>query len=74
MLLKDRQTGHLVEVLNLQELINPELSEFTGRFNVGEELPDPQPFAKTRLVFCSGEALPRCWTDSHYRDAEVAHH
>ena len=28
-------------------------------------------FNKADLVFLSGEELPRCWTDPHYRDSEL---
>jgi hypothetical protein len=42
-----------------------------GRYHAGEELQDPESFAKAELVFCSDEPLPRCWTDVHYRDHET---
>ena len=74
MLLKDQATGHLVEVLNLTDLFNPEIAAFEGRYNVGEELPEPELFQKKNLVFCSGEKLPKCWIDPHYRDQEIHHH
>jgi hypothetical protein len=32
---------------------------------------DPEKFKKTDLCFLSGEALPRCWVDAHYRDEEM---
>lgn len=71
MLVKEQATGHLVEVLDLEALIDPTTSEFNGRYNIGEEMPDPQTFPKSNIVFCSGEKLPKCWVDVHYRDAEL---
>lgn len=71
MFLKETRRNHLVEILDLEELIDPYRSGVTGRLNVGEELPEPETFTKADLVFPSGESLPRCWTDSHYRDKEL---
>jgi len=59
--------GCLVEVLDLRQLFDPFASEVTARLHGGEELQDPQPFAKAELCFPSGEPLPRCWQDSRYR-------
>ena len=47
-------------------------SDLVGRYQEGEEQQDAQKFSKDDLIFLSGEALPRCWTDPHYRDAELA--
>ena len=47
------------------------LTEVIGRSQHGEEEQDPEPFAKDALMFLSGEPLPRCWTDPHYRDEEI---
>jgi hypothetical protein len=71
MFLKEKARGHLVEVLDLEELFDPVRTDFTGRLNYGEDLPDPQMFRKSEVSFPSGEALPRCWVDVHYRDAEL---
>ena len=68
MFLKDQASGDLVEVLNVTELFNPGKAEIFGRFHAGEEMPDPTGFAKSQLIFPSGEALPRCWVDSHYKE------
>jgi hypothetical protein len=72
MYLKQKSSGHLVEVLSLNDLFNPYHAELVGRFHYGEELQDPEKFPKTELTFPSGEALPRCWLDSHYRDTELS--
>jgi len=71
MLLKTRSNEHMIEVMNLLELMNLNASEVLGRSQEGEEQQDPQTFDKHDLVFLSGEELPRCWTDPHYRDSEI---
>lgn len=68
MFLKNKQNGDVVEVLALDNLFDPNRKAVTGRYHAGEELQDPEPFAKADLVFPSGEALPRCWLDPHYRE------
>lgn len=73
MFLKESKNGHLVEVLELKELFDPFAGDFTGRLNYGEDLPEPEKFAKAQVAFQSGEALPKCWTDPHYRDEEMHH-
>jgi hypothetical protein len=73
MLLKDRSNGHMVEILNLMDLMNLNREEVLGRYQEGEEQQDMESFKKANLVFLSGEELPRCWTDPHYRDAELTH-
>ena len=71
MLLKQKTSEHMVEVANLLDLMNLNHAEVVGRFQEGEEQQDPVTFNKTELVFLSGEDLPRCWTDPHYRDNEL---
>lgn len=72
MLLTERKTGHMVEVLSWIDLINLNRDEVVGRYQEGEEVQDPMRFKKKDLIFLSGEELPRCWTDPHYRDDELA--
>lgn len=72
MFLKEKTTGHLVEVLSLKDLFDPYNDKLVGRYHYGEEVQDPDKFAKRDLLFQSGEKLPACWTDPHYRDAEIA--
>lgn len=71
MFLKERHRGELVEVMSTDELINPLIDELEGRYNHGEEAQDPERFKKIDLNFLSGESLPQCWLDSHYRDDEI---
>ncbi|SMF93672.1 hypothetical protein SAMN02949497_0959 [Methylomagnum ishizawai] len=71
MYLKQKKDGHLVEVLGLNDLVNPIHTQVIGRLHYGEEMQEPDKFPKTELIFPSGEALPRCWMDVHYRDQEL---
>ncbi|MFN5118986.1 MAG: acetyltransferase [Cyanobacteriota bacterium] len=57
----------LVEILDLRELFDPFAAQVAGRLHGGEEMQDPQAYAKTDLLFPSGEGLPRCWRDPHYQ-------
>jgi hypothetical protein len=68
MYLKHTATGDMVEVLDLRSLIDPNRTRLAGRFHAGEEMQDPANFDKAELIFPSGEALPRCWMDPHYRE------
>lgn len=71
MFLKQKKEGHLVEVLSLKDLFSPTHKHIVGRLHVGEEMQDAENYDKDNLTFPSGEALPRCWMDIHYRDAEL---
>ncbi len=73
MFLKERKTNDLVEVLNLAALFDPFCNDFKGRLNAGEDLPEPTQFMKADVVFPSGEDLPTCWMNPHYRDTGVHH-
>lgn len=74
MFLKQQKTERLVEVLSLRDLFNPMRPTIVGRYHAGEEVQEAESFAKGELIFLSGESLPRCWTDVHYRDQEVHPH
>ena len=71
MFLKDMSNGHLVEVLNVADLFNPFSTEVDGRYHYGEEAQEPEKFSKEILIFLSGENLPKCWVDPHYRDDQI---
>lgn len=71
MLLKEKASGDLLEVVELSDLFNLNHPEIIGRYQCGEEEQDPEKFKKANLEFLSGEELPRCWTDPHYRDEEL---
>lgn len=68
MFLKHQPTGDLIEVLDVPAMYDPFKSELAGRYHAGEELQEAEIFRKLDLIFPSGEALPKCWLDPHYRD------
>lgn len=71
MFLKDKNSEDLVEVLSLNDLFDPFCKNLVGRYQHGEERQDPENFAKSDLAFPSGEGLPKCWLDAHYRESEM---
>lgn len=58
MFLKTKHGGSLVEVLAMDQLVNSFEMSLQGRLHAGEELQDPEPFAKERIkndpVFAEG--------------------
>ena len=66
MFLKHKVSGDLVDVLDPVQLHDPSSAVMRGRFQAGEDQPEPEVFNKTDLMFPSGEELPKCWLDSHY--------
>lgn len=70
MLLQDKQTGSLFEIVDVKTLIDPTVAEVPAQDQRGQEEQEPQAIAKEQLIFPSGESLPRCWVDADYR----AHH
>ena len=71
MFLKNLENDHLVEILNISDLFNPFKADVEGRYHWGEEVQEPDKFRKIDLIFPSGEKLPQCWLNSHYRDEEL---
>lgn len=71
MYLKQKDEHHLIEVLSVKDLVDPLHPTVAGRSHYGEEIQEPENFPKSDLVFPSGEDLPRCWVDVHYRDKEI---
>jgi hypothetical protein len=63
----DDDSKSLVEVLDLPQLFDPFEAKVQGRLHAGEELQDPQPWAKAELHSPSGEALPSCWLQAPQR-------
>lgn len=68
MFLQHVPTQSLIEVLNLEALWNPFLSEVLGQSHSGEEMQEVETYSKTELSFPSGEPLPQSWMNPHYRD------
>jgi len=69
MLLQLKDTGSLVEVIKIEELIDPNIDVIHGKDQEGQEEQDPEPIKKENLVFPSGESIPRCWVDANYQKA-----
>ena len=67
MFLKDMKNGDLVDVLDVNALMDPSVDDISVRYQSGEEVGDPMATSKERLVFPSGEVLPECWRNMHYR-------
>ena len=68
MFLRYLPTNDLIEVLDLPDVINPFMQTVHGKLQSGEDTTDIDDFNKSQLTFPSGETLPLCWTDAHYRD------
>jgi hypothetical protein len=66
MFLKNKQTGDLIEILNVEELFNPNKDSVSGQNQAGQEEQEKASFEKKELIFPSGECLPRCWMDENY--------
>lgn len=71
MFLQQKTNHEMLEVLSLSELFDPFNKTLVGRYQHGEEVQDPEQFQKTSLQFLSGEQLPECWLNAHYRDNEL---
>lgn len=67
MFLRNVGNGDLAQVLKQGELTDPNATSVTVRYHAGEEVGDPVSVEKSELAFPSGEALPKCWLDPHYR-------
>ena len=72
MYLKHVPTDDLVEVIDLQDVINPYSPTIRARSHAGEVVHRPENFLKTELAFPSGEALPKCWIDVHFFEHAAA--
>jgi len=72
MLLKLNSNGKLVDIIDIQALMNPFHHEVSGQVQWGEDLSDPENYSKSELRFLSGEHLPTCWVNSHYREYETS--
>lgn len=68
MFMRDLTTNGLIEVLDMKSVFDPFSTTVHGRTQIGEDTMDEVDVEKAKLVFPSGETLPRCWIDSHYRD------
>jgi len=67
MLLKDKQSGELVKILDADILVDPFKNTVSARLQAGQEEQEPEEYSKDSLVFPSDEDLPLCWKDPNYR-------
>ncbi|HSH27741.1 MAG TPA: acetyltransferase [Wenzhouxiangella sp.] len=68
MFLKRKDNDDMIEIIDVDTLADPSLPSVMGRSHAGEEMQDEESFEKEDLVFPSGEPLPRCWIDLHWRE------
>jgi len=68
MFLKRRDNDDMIEILDAEALADPAQPSVVGRQHAGEEMQEEESFEKEDLAFPSGEDLPRCWMDLHWRD------
>jgi len=61
MYLKHIPTGELVEILDLQDVINPHALMVRARKDINDHLQRTKDFVKAELAFPSDEPLPQCW-------------
>ncbi|BAY25902.1 hypothetical protein NIES2100_57100 [Calothrix sp. NIES-2100] len=69
MFLQLKDTNDLVKIVDLKELIDPNIDSIHAQDQEGQEEQETDIFKKEELVFPSGESLPRCWLDANYRKA-----
>lgn len=72
MLLQVKDSGELVKILDVQELINPNQDLVHAQEQEGQEEQEADSYKKENLVFPSGESLPRCWLDADYRNGNAS--
>ncbi|MFQ4145862.1 acetyltransferase [Chlorogloeopsis sp. ULAP02] len=72
MLLQIKDSGELIKIVNVQELIDPTVESIQAQEQRGQEEQSPESYQKESLVFPSGENLPRCWVDANYRNAKAS--
>ncbi|MBE9184679.1 acetyltransferase [Microcoleus sp. LEGE 07076] len=67
MLLQEKESGDLIEIIDIATLVSPTKTEVGGKSQAGQEEQEPTTFEKSKLVFPSGEVLPRCWIEENYQ-------
>ena len=70
MLVMIKKTGALIEIEHPESLWDQFETAVRGQRLAGEEMQDMEDFSKSELAFLSGEKLPLCWLDAHYRDSD----
>lgn len=72
MYLKYIQTGELIEIIDLQDVIDPSALMVRARRYLDDRMQRAEFFVKTELVFPSDEPLPLCWIKGIERARNVA--
>jgi hypothetical protein len=67
MFLKRKDNDDMIEILDTEALADPAQPSVVGRQHAGEEMQEEESFEKEDLEFPSGEPLPNCWMDLHWR-------
>ena len=68
MFLQIKESRDLVKIVDIQELLDPTIKTVHAQEQEGQEEQETDIYQKVELVFPSGEKLPRCWLDAHYRE------
>ena len=68
MFLQIKDSRDLVKIVDVQELFDPNIETVHAQDQQGQEEQETDIYQKVELVFPSGEKLPRCWLDAHYRE------
>ncbi|MTJ06486.1 acetyltransferase [Anabaena sp. UHCC 0204] len=72
MFLQIKNSQDLVKIVDIQELFDPNSEIVHGQDQEGQEEQETDIYQKEEIVFPSGEKLPRCWLDAHYRESVAA--
>lgn len=67
MFVKNLTSGDLAQVDDMVQLTDPYTKTVMLHYFAGEEMGDTFSANKDDFVFPSGEKLPKCWVDPHYR-------
>ena len=70
--LKHVPSSELVEVIDLQDVINPASTTVLARSYRNDMQQRAERYPKIELVFPSGEALPACWIKGALQNQRVA--
>ena len=72
MYLKHIPTGDIVQVIDLQDVVNPHSPTVRAKVHDSERTQQPENILKSELVFLSGETLPLCWMDGTFKASVAA--
>ena len=73
MFMKDKHSGDLIRIEDIDALHDPFQKKVIGCDQAGQEEQDATEYDKNDLMFPSGEELPRCWHDPSYQIGRVPH-